>query len=317
MKSITRKISKYNFSSRSGQKIKYIVMHFTGNNTDTALNNANYFGGGNRDASAHYFVDNDNIVQVVEDNNASWHCGDGNGKYGITNQNSIGIEMCGTNSEITTATELNAIDLVKHLMTKYNIPIDRVVRHYDASRKICPSPWSNSNCSKWNNFKKKLTDNKPIANDKLYRIRKAWKDASSQIGAYKDLSGAKVECDKHKGYSVYDNSGICVYPKPQVKEEEEMVKCIIQYENEVDMGAANILADALRCCTINSKRPYGEYNKFEIVIAVGGGSKFSGYTKYKISPADRYSTTKVCAELGARVSNGEDILKVLEAYKIK
>jgi hypothetical protein len=162
MKQITRKISNYNFSSRNGQSIKYIVIHFTGNQDDTALNNANYFGGGNRDASAHYFVDNDNIVQVVEDNNASWNCGDGNGSYGITNQNSIAIEMCGTNGDISNETESNTIELVKYLMDKYRIDIDHVVRHYDASRKICPAPWGKDNWSKWNKFKSKLSGNSNI-----------------------------------------------------------------------------------------------------------------------------------------------------------
>ncbi|WP_084178059.1 peptidoglycan recognition protein family protein [Clostridium sulfidigenes] len=213
MKSITKKISKYNFSSRSGQKIKYIVMHFTGNKTDTALNNANYFGGGNRDASAHYFVDNDNIVQVVEETNASWHCGDGNGKYSITNQNSIGIEMCGTNGEIAKDTGSNTIDLVKQLMKKYDIPNDRVVRHYDASRKNCPSPWSKNNWSRWNDFKKKLTDNKPNKpiSKELYRVRKSWKDVSSQKGAYSIKENAIDECKKYSGYDVYDSHGNSVY----------------------------------------------------------------------------------------------------------
>ena len=159
MAKITKKISNYNFSSRNGNSIKYIVMHFTGNQNDTALGNANYFGGGNRNASAHYFVDNDNIVQVVEDSNSSWNCGDGNGMYGITNQNSIAIEMCSTDGDISTDTENNTRELVKYLMDKYNVSLDRVVRHYDASRKICPAPWSKDNWSKWNKFKSKLSGN--------------------------------------------------------------------------------------------------------------------------------------------------------------
>lgn len=157
MVEITRKISEYNHSGRNGQAIKYIVMHYTGTRkTDTAMNNAIYFGRGNRDASAHYFVDTDSIVQVVEDGNASWNCGDGNGKYGITNQNSLAIEMCGTDGTISAATEDNALDLVKFLMNKYNIASDRVVRHYDASRKVCPAPWSRNEWSKWNDFKSRL-----------------------------------------------------------------------------------------------------------------------------------------------------------------
>ena len=41
------------YTYRNGD-IKYIVIHFTSNNGDTALNNCNYFSGANRGASAHY-----------------------------------------------------------------------------------------------------------------------------------------------------------------------------------------------------------------------------------------------------------------------
>ena len=153
---INRKISAYNFSSRKGNSIKYIVLHYTGNLGDTAKNNVDYFSGGNRNASAHYFVDDNSIWQSVEDSNAAWSVGDGRGAYGITNQNSISIEMCcQSNGEISEATENNALELTKYLMNKYNVPADRVVRHYDASRKTCPN-WSANNWSRWSNFKAKL-----------------------------------------------------------------------------------------------------------------------------------------------------------------
>lgn len=71
MKQIIRMISNYNYSSRNGNKVKYIVLHYTGNKGDTARNNGAYFSRGNRNASAHYFVDNNEIVQVVEEYNAS------------------------------------------------------------------------------------------------------------------------------------------------------------------------------------------------------------------------------------------------------
>lgn len=154
MLSITKKISKYNNSE--GNNIKFIVMHSTGNGTDTAYANASYFNDRDRQASAHYFVDSSSIYQVVEDSKAAWHCGDGHGVYGITNHNSIGIEMCETAGTITEATINNTIELVKCLMDKYHISSDNVVRHYDASRKCCPEPWSYSNWSKWNEFKLKL-----------------------------------------------------------------------------------------------------------------------------------------------------------------
>lgn len=155
MLEITRKISKYNFSY--GNDIKYIVIHDTGNFTDSAAGNASYFGSCDRGASAHCFVDDGAIVQVVEFSNAAWHCGDGHDAYGIGNHNSIGIEMCRKNSIVTDITEANTIELVKYLMNKYGVPVDKVVRHYDASRKNCPSSFAYNNWARWFNFKAKLS----------------------------------------------------------------------------------------------------------------------------------------------------------------
>ena len=45
--------------------------------------------------------------------------------------------------------------------------------------------------------------------DQLYRVRKSWSDAKSQLGAYKNLDNAKAECPN--GYTVYDSNGNAVY----------------------------------------------------------------------------------------------------------
>ena len=45
----------------------------------------------------------------------------------------------------------------------------------------------------------------------LYRVRKTWKDAKSQKGAFNYLSNAKKCADKNKGYSVFDESGKAIY----------------------------------------------------------------------------------------------------------
>ena len=44
-----------------------------------------------------------------------------------------------------------------------------------------------------------------------YRVRKAWSDSKSQIGAYRILANAKNAADAHPGYSVYDPDGTAVY----------------------------------------------------------------------------------------------------------
>lgn len=48
--------------------------------------------------------------------------------------------------------------------------------------------------------------------DNLYRVRKSWADASSQIGAYSILANAQAMADSHPGYTVYDSTGKAVYP---------------------------------------------------------------------------------------------------------
>lgn len=152
--------------SRKTSKIKYIVVHYTGNDGDTDEANAKYFHKNKLYVSAHYFVDDDSITQSVHDNYIAWHCGGGlQGSGGhkyykkCTNTNSIGIEMCDTikdgKSAFTTKTINNAVELIKDKMKQYNVPIDRVIRHYDVTGKICPKPLINETA--WKNFKAKLT----------------------------------------------------------------------------------------------------------------------------------------------------------------
>lgn len=58
----------------------------------------------------------------------------------------------------------------------------------------------------------------------LYRVRKSWSDAKSQIGAYSNLNNAKKVCVN--GYNVYDEFGNVVYSK-QHKTIEEVAKDVI------------------------------------------------------------------------------------------
>lgn len=52
---------------------------------------------------------------------------------------------------------------------------------------------------------------KPATSD-LFRVRKAWTDAASQIGAFADLQGAIDAAKAKSGYKVFDNKGKQVYP---------------------------------------------------------------------------------------------------------
>ncbi len=150
---------KYNRSNRGGTPIKYIVIHDTGNPSRGANATAhyNYFNGGDRSSSADFFVD-DTQVLCVNDyyKYYTWHCGDGHGKYGITNRNSVGIEFCINVDSDRDKTLERTAQLVRELMQELNIPIERVVRHYDASRKNCPQSMSGNGWAQWYKFKEKL-----------------------------------------------------------------------------------------------------------------------------------------------------------------
>lgn len=150
---------KYNRSNRGGTPIKYIVVHDTGNSSRGANATAhyNYFNGGDRSSSADFFVDDTQILCVNDYYKFyTWHCGDGHGKYGITNRNSVGIEFCINVDSDRDKTLERTAQLVRELMQELNIPIDRVVRHYDASRKNCPQSMSGNGWAQWYEFKEKL-----------------------------------------------------------------------------------------------------------------------------------------------------------------
>lgn len=66
----------------------------------------------------------------------------------------------------------------------------------------------------------------------LYRVRKSWADAKSQIGAYKNLDNAKKAADKKTGYKVYDDNGKLVYEgkKKATIIDKEITACKTQAE---------------------------------------------------------------------------------------
>jgi N-acetylmuramoyl-L-alanine amidase len=63
----------------------------------------------------------------------------------------------------------------------------------------------------------------PTPVEHLYRVRKSWEDVDSQLGAYKELEGAKSVADVHAGYKVFNETGALVY-EPVVKEQPEPVQ---------------------------------------------------------------------------------------------
>lgn len=175
---------------------QYLAIHYTaGANSNPGKAIGNYDTFVKREASADFAIDDRDMVQFNPDidNYYCWAVGDDNTKYSsggtlkgkATNKNTISIEICSTLKSGTSASDANhsgwsftdaaldnAVKLAKMVMKKYNIPIERVVRHYDITGKLCPGVigWNDeaiyntdgtktkekSNSDKWLAFKKRL-----------------------------------------------------------------------------------------------------------------------------------------------------------------
>lgn len=147
--------------------IKYLIIHYTaGKSSVKGCVKAIKRVFETRSASADFAVDDATMAQYNPDlkNYYTWAVSGGNG---ITNKNSISIEICSSLSPntdyrtpnhegwyFTEAALNNAEKLAKILMAKYNIPLERVVRHYDVTGKLCPGLIG------WNDGKIYTTDGK-------------------------------------------------------------------------------------------------------------------------------------------------------------
>ncbi len=173
---VKKMISKYNHDKMTNREIKWLVIHWVGDES-TAVNNGTYFQGGDRGASAHYFVDDKNIVQSVLEKNAAWAVGSRGlldqgspyAKYGgkyfgkCTNANSLSIEMCckkdsKDNLYITKATLERTAQLVQAIQKRLGIDNAHVIRHFDVNGKLCPLPYVQD--SKWDDVHALLTGQK-------------------------------------------------------------------------------------------------------------------------------------------------------------
>ena len=138
-------------------KPAYVVIHETDNWSKgagakahaTAMKNGNLAG------TVHYYVDSTSIYQTLDHKDGAYAVGDGGGRYGITNRNSINIEICvNPESDYYKAVD-KAEQLAASLLKQYGWGTDRLKRHYDASRKHCPRRIQDEGL--WPEFKRKTT----------------------------------------------------------------------------------------------------------------------------------------------------------------
>ena len=225
-----------------------VVLHSIGTPQPKASVLWNYWQNNGSQYVVHYMVDDTQILHCMPDNYKCWHVGSpGNDRY-------IGIEMgeprqihytsgsrftvsdLASAQQYVKATYKNAVWLIAQLCKKYGWdPYTAVETHYDVTRRGLSNTDHVDPEHLWNGLgmgyslltlrrdvaaamgqeSAEPAPEAPAASGQMYRIRKTWSDAASQIGAYTNLDYAKAACAD--GYAVFDASGTQVWPEQEFK----------------------------------------------------------------------------------------------------
>ena len=207
----------------------------------------NIFAPTSREASCNYGIGVDGRVGMyVEEKNRSW-CSSSNSN----DQRAVTIECAsdtkhpyGVNDKVYSTLIKLCVDICKRNGKKkliwfgdknktlnYSPKSDEMVLtvHRWFANKSCPGDWL---YSRLGDLAKQVTaelGGSSVAPSKgLYRVRKSWSDSKSQVGAFSVLENAKRCADSHKGYSVFDERGILVYPRTNKKSIDELAREVIK-----------------------------------------------------------------------------------------
>ena len=225
-----------------------VVLHSIGTPQPKASVLWNYWQNNGSQYVVHYMVDDTQILHCMPDNYKCWHvCSPGNDKW-------IGIEMgeprqihytsgaqftvsdLASAQQYVKATYKNAVWLIAQLCKKYGWdPYTAVETHYDVTRRGLSNTDHVDPQHLWDGLGMGYslltlrrdvaavmgqaaaapTPEQPSVSGQMYRIRKTWSDAASQIGAYTNLDYAKAACKD--GYAVFDATGNQVWPEQAFK----------------------------------------------------------------------------------------------------
>lgn len=206
-----------NYTHKDRANTRYIVVHYTSNRGDTAKNNADYFAREKPGVSAHFFVDEKEIWESVPENRIAWHCGAKQYRHPeCRNSNSIGVEICMNDKKgaIRQGSIQNAVKLVRLLMERYSVPLERVVRHHDVTGKHCPAPFVDDP-TRWQAFRNELQEGEPVTYEQWLEFYERFAlELSKQPPS--DWAEESIKRQKDKGVTDGDR------PKSLVTREEVM-----------------------------------------------------------------------------------------------
>jgi hypothetical protein len=234
---------------RANRKInvKGLMIHSVGCSQPNASVFINQWNKTNVEKCVHAFIQPDGkVYQTLPWDMRGWHAG------GNANNTHVGVEMTEPSTIKYTGgsswTDLNPAETKKHVFATYQTAIELfaylctefklnpiqdgvIISHSEGHQRGIASNHGDVEHI-WRKFgltmeqfrkdiKNAMTkeENKPSTG--LYRVRKTWEDAKSQIGAYSVLENAKKQADARNGYKVYDEKGNQVYPSIEAKPVED------------------------------------------------------------------------------------------------
>src|SRR5690625_3588711 len=147
----------------------------------------------------------------------------------------------------------------------------------------------------------------PTTSDNLYRVRKAWSDAKTQLGAFKSLANARALANKNAGYNVYDSAGKKVASGKSAAKPKAEAKSNITVDGKWGKDTTRALQKALGTAVdgIISRQP-----RNSVTTALYGGtiSFGSGNGSPMVSALQRKIGAKADGKLGT------ETVRKLQAY---
>ena len=250
MPTITEKYCTGNRRYKSAEKFTPVgvVLHSIGTPQPSADVLWRYWQNDSSAYVVHYMVDDQKILHCMPDNYKCWHVGSpGNSKWlGIemgepsqikyTSGATFTVSDLASAQAYAEAAYKNAVWLIAQLCKKYGWnPNTAIYTHHEVTAKKLSNTDHVDPEHLWNGLgmgyslltlrrdvaasmgqassapvQKEPAHEEATTSGQMYRIRKTWADAASQIGAYTNLEYAKAACKD--GYAVFDSQGRKVYP---------------------------------------------------------------------------------------------------------
>lgn len=255
---------KYNLKCPYTMTPKGICIHNTANSAP-AKNEASYARNNNSSTGFHIAIDDIEAIQIIPFNRNAFHSGDG--RNGDGNRNYIAIEICYSTGDINKflQAEKNTAKVVAQLLKQYGWGIERVKKHQDFSGKYCPHKTLDLGWGRFINLiKQELANGNSSSNNSdnsevIYRVRKEWNDAKSQIGAFKNYNNAVNSCIK--GYKVFNEKGNILYSNEEKQEPPKE-----NSKEYVEHGTAKVTASRLNIRDNPEGNIVGSYSRGQTFI---------------------------------------------------